>query len=140
MFELLIFHFYEWFSDLNCPWGSVFLIFYFSHYTCYIKRTLLNTNTEICDTICFCVYSQPIIAKEWCSDRVREGDAANTKWTFQIAEWNKVNVYMNSCSFHQCMILPCRHMLRLKEVKQADLCSAEAISERWKLSIVRTFT
>lgn len=134
-------------------WFSIFIFFmsdvttwivhgdrYFWYFTFHIiwKGLCLIQILKNCDTICFCVYSQPIIAKEWCSDKVREGDAANTKLTFQIAEWNKVNVYMNSCSFHQCMILPCRHMLRLKEVKQADLCSAEAISESWKVSTVRT--
>ena len=38
-----------------------------------------------------------------------------------------------SCSFYRCMVLPCRHILKLREIRQEELYSSEGISGRWKM-------
>ena len=51
------------------------------------------------------------------------------------AKWGSSKSY--SCIFHQSVLLPCRHILKLREVNHENLF-VEAVSDRWKINTVRT--
>ncbi|VDI04173.1 zinc finger SWIM domain-containing protein 3 [Mytilus galloprovincialis] len=69
----------------------------------------------------------------------KESDDGEIIWTATTSQ-GQVRVDSKSCScmFHQSMLLPCRHILKLREVNNENLFVAESVSDRWKINTVRT--
>ena len=63
-----------------------------------------------------------------------ENEEHEQQW---YAESTEGKVLVNSscctCTFYKSMLLPCRHMFKLREVKNEGLFQTDGISERWKL-------
>jgi hypothetical protein len=70
---------------------------------------------------------------------IEEHEGDNRESLCQTAQ-GKVAVNMNSCtcSFYKSMVLPCRYLLKSREIKGEDLFSNDLIGIRWKLSYVKS--